>query len=79
MNSISNSSEMSSKLSQKSISELLLGGILDYLESCPGIAQLKLHTRSPGSPLLVSVWEQTAGVPLPQDIKNFLYVTDGMS
>ncbi len=77
MNSFSNFENSSKIISQKLLSELLFGGILDYLESCPGITQLKLHTRSPGSPLLVSVWEQTAGVSLPQDIKDFLYVTDG--
>lgn len=67
------------RFSQKVVSELLLGGLLESLASCPGVAQVRLFTRAPASALAISSWEGSTATLLPQDLKAFYLVTDGVS
>ena len=73
-----NSQQNEGPLSQKTVSDLLLGGILGYLESCPGVTQVKLYTRSPAKTLQLHSWESAYGnILLPHDLKESLQTTDG--
>ena len=55
----------------------LLGGLISYLESCPGVSKVNLFTRPPASTAIYSIWERQTLFPLPADLRDFLQITDG--
>ena len=67
-----------SKFSQKLHSELLFGGLVPYLESCPGVTQVHCFSRPPVTHLDLSIWEQSNSAQLPNDLKQFLLLSDGV-
>ena len=38
--------------------DAILGGAIGYLESCPGVCEVKLCTRAPTSPASILAWEK---------------------
>ncbi|KAL2916215.1 25S rRNA (adenine645-N1)-methyltransferase [Polyrhizophydium stewartii] len=58
--------------------DALLGGAIRFLESCPGVADVRVAMRPPCSPSLVAVWERSHGRQLPADLADFLLVADGI-
>lgn len=59
------------------MNELLLSGALEYLESCPGVC-VEATSNPPIVPSMISHWESQYKHQLPQDLKDFLSVSDGI-
>ncbi|KAJ3096786.1 Tubulin polyglutamylase complex subunit 2 [Phlyctochytrium planicorne] len=57
----------------------LLGGAISYLESCPGVTDVKMCTRPPVTTADVQKWEEREERKLPDDLRGLLGMTDGMS
>ena len=58
--------------------DALFSGVVSYLESAPGVSQVRLCTRPPASEQALSAWETRHSQVLPEDLKSFLRVTDGI-
>lgn len=63
---------------QKKLAEALLEGTIPYLESCPGVKDIKVLVKPPCPPSFIAIWERDNKRTLPDDIESFLVVTDGL-
>jgi hypothetical protein len=69
---------MEPAVTKSTMNELLLSGALDYLDSCPGMS-IEANFNPPIVPAMIKNWESINGRKLPQDLYDFLTVTDGFS
>ena len=60
------------------MNDIMLGGILDYLESCPGVT-IKAIPNPPVIPVMINNWESESNHRLPKDMIDFLEVCDGLN
>ncbi|KAJ3330069.1 Tubulin polyglutamylase complex subunit 2 [Blyttiomyces sp. JEL0837] len=62
------------------ILDALLGGAIGYLESCPGVCEVKLCTRSPATQESIQAWEsrQQGSLTVPDDLRGLYSISDGL-
>lgn len=70
--------EVRCRITHSSMNDLLLSGALEYLESCPGVC-IEANSNPPIVPTMIGHWESQYKQKLPQDLKDFLSVSDGWS
>jgi hypothetical protein len=66
------------RITKSNMNDLLLSGALNYLESCPGVS-VEATSNPSIVPVMITNWESLHGRKLPQDLKDFLSVTDGFT
>nr|KAF6469742.1 hypothetical protein HJG59_011118 [Molossus molossus] len=63
--------------SQPHLEKLTLG-ITRILESSPGVTEVTIIEKAPAECHMISSWEQKNNCVLPEDIKNFYLMTNGL-